>query len=85
MMQLENIFVRLVQHYVSLAPHNGRVPKDRAAFVARILDAYMPAHERELAGAFTVAEWMKERDIVAAHLATAVDCVARSQEARWKN
>jgi hypothetical protein len=83
MTQLTETFVQLVERYAEIW-HNGHIPTDRVAFVAKLLDAYMPASMRELSP-FTTEEWLRERDSVAEHLAAAVDCVARSQEARWTN
>jgi hypothetical protein len=62
---LTDVFVGLVQHYASLL-HDGRVPQGeaRTEFVARILEEYLPERERQLGGVFTVAEWLRERDIL---------------------
>jgi len=79
-------FVTMVQRYANIC-HKGRVPDGdaRVEFIARILEEFLPERDRQFAGAFTVAEWMKERDITAGYLAEACDCVARQQAAKWEN
>jgi len=83
---LSELFVKMVERYAALW-HNGRVPEGQARveFIARILKEYSPDTDRQLTGVFTVEEWLKHQDMIATHLATACDCVARSQAARWQN
>lgn len=45
----------LVNHYAKLW-HGGRIPSDRASFIAMILADYMPEHCRAISQ-FTAAEW----------------------------
>jgi hypothetical protein len=77
-------YIELVEHYAALW-HDGRIPADRVTFIAKILDAYMPESQRTIGGMFTTGEWLRERDMVAAHLAVAADCVGSTQETRSKN
>jgi hypothetical protein len=83
-MELTDVYVKLVQQYANLW-HSGRVPEDRVKFIARILEDYMSDTQREISGAFTVEDWIKQRETVAGHLAEACDCVARQQAATWQN
>jgi hypothetical protein len=83
---LTDIFVKMAQHYTELW-HEGRMPEGeaRVVFISRVLELYMPESDRQLTGIFSVAEWVRERDIVAGHLVEACDLLARSQEQRWRN
>ena len=78
------IFVKMVERYAELW-HNGRIPEDRVSFVAQLLEFFMPEGDRQIGGVFTVAEWLRERDRVAAQLVMATDCLARSRDTGWKN
>ena len=83
---LPEFFVKMVQRYAALW-HDAKVPEGeaRAKFITRILEAFVPDTDRQLTGAYSVAEWIKERDAIAEHLAVAADCVARENAARWAN
>jgi hypothetical protein len=76
----------MIQRYANIW-HNGRVPDGnaRVQFIVRVLEEYLPERDRQFAGAFTEADWIKERDITAGYLAEARDCVARQQNSRWEN
>jgi hypothetical protein len=68
--KLADSFLVMVQSYVNLW-YGGHVPEDRAEFVQRILNSYLPASMRHVGG-FSEEEWLKERESVAELLHQAV-------------
>jgi len=81
-MEFSSIFTALVERYAEIWYH-GTIPADRLSFVEELTSVYMPENPR-VDSPFTQEEWRKERELVAAHLRTAVECVAGT-EARWTN
>jgi hypothetical protein len=82
MTERTEIFIALVESFAHIW-YDGRIPADRTSFVARLVESYMPESTCGL-GPLTAEEWLRERDEVALHITTAVDCVAR-QRTLWAN
>jgi hypothetical protein len=78
----DETFLKLVQHCCDHW-HQGKIPKDRAAFIEAILQDYMPESSKRL-DIYTDAEWQREHDRAKAEITKTVDYLAQQQN-RWTN
>jgi len=70
--ELTGIFTQFTESFIKIW-YDGVIPSDRNAFIAALLESYMPSVKPSFVGMFTDQEWAKERALVAGYLRTAVD------------
>lgn len=64
----------------------GILPTDDAAFVAVLLCLFIPAETpKEYQELLSAAEWSTLRQHCAFEFVRAIDCLRRSESARWQN
>lgn len=83
-LQVEEIhrnFAKLVESFAEIWC-GGKIPSDRNAFIAALLESYMPRIKPAFVTMLDDSEYAKERTAVAGYLRQAVECAAVS---RWAN